>query len=172
MRCAPRLLYNDLVPNRRTTRGARQIALGEMVRIHFDVDPPCGGIVGETMWGEKVADRRYRLRNIPFHVFGVSEHDIIFADHVRGLLAFTGVSLRAGHSTYRILKARDHDPAVFNRYWEPLQRLGCSYEGGGGGLLAVDVPPSAEASVARELLLTGKDARVWEFEEGHCGQAS
>jgi len=76
------------MPNHRTTLGARQIRLGEIVRIQFDVDPPCGGIVSETMWGEKVAERRYRLRNVPFHVFGVSEHDIVFPDHVRGVLSF------------------------------------------------------------------------------------
>jgi len=142
-----------------------------MVKIHFKVDPPLGGIVGETMWAEKVADGRYRLRNIPVNVFGVSQHDIVFADHLRGLLRFVGVSLHAGHSTYRILKARDLDPAVFRRHWEPLQRLGCSYEGGLGGLLAVDVPPGAGARAAYELLVAGEQAGLWEFEEGHCGHA-
>jgi len=141
-----------------------------MVRIHFDVDPPCGGIVGETMWGEKVAERRYRLRNIPGEVVGVSEHDIVFADEVRGVLKFAGVSLHAGHSTYRILKARDLDRAVFNRHWAPLKRLGCSYEGDGGRLLAVDVPPQADIRVVHELMRAGEDAGVWEFEEGHRGQ--
>ncbi len=154
------------MPNR---RGAREVPLGEMVKIHFDVDPPSGGIVGETMWGEKVADRRYRLRNVPAHVLGVSENDIVFADYVRGLLRFAGMSLHAGHSTYRILKARELDPAVFSRHWEPLKRLGCSYEGDGAALVAVDVPPQAEVRVVHELLLAGEKAGVWEFEEGHRG---
>jgi hypothetical protein len=155
----------------RTTNGAEQIRLGEMVRIHFEVDPPRGGIVGETMWGEKVAERRYRLRNIPGEVFGVSLNDVVFAHRVRGVLTFTGVSLYAGHSTYRILKARDLDAQVFSRYWEPLKRSGCSYEGNGAGLLAVDVPPQADLRVVHDLLRAGEDAGVWEFEEAHRGQA-
>ena len=140
-----------------------------MVRIHFEVNPPCGGIIGETMWGEKVADRRYRLRNIPVFVSGVSEHDIVFADYVCGILTFAGVSLRAGHSTYRILKAQDLDPALFSRHWEPLKRLGCSYEGG-NGLLAVDVPPDADVRVVQDLLLAGELAGVWEFEDEQSAQ--
>jgi len=159
------------MPNHRTTLGARQIRLGEIVRIQFEVDPPCGGIVSETMWGEKVAERRYRLRNVPFHVFGVSEHDIVFADHVRGVLSFAGVSLHAGHSTYRILKARHLDPAVFSRHWQPLKQLGCSHESDGAGLVAVDVPPQAEVRAVQDLLLAGENAGVWKFEEGHCRHA-
>src|SRR6266481_5368289 len=142
--------------NRRTARGAREIPLGEMVRIEFKVDPPSGGIISETMWGEKVAKGRYRLRNIPGHVSGVSEHDIVFAREVRGRLMFTGVSLRAGHSTYRILKARDLDPAVFSRHWDRLKEMGCSYEGDGAEHLAVDVPPHADVAVLRDLLLAGE----------------
>jgi Domain of unknown function (DUF4265) len=137
-----------------------------MVRIHFEVDPPCGGIVGETMWGEKVADRRYRVRNVPVFVSGVSEHDIVFADHIRGILTFAGVSLHAGHSTYRIVKAPNLDPALFIRHWEPLKRLGCGSEGG-DGFLAVDVPAGVELSKVQALLVTGERAGVWEFEEGH-----
>ena len=147
-----------------------RILLGEKVRIHFDVDPPSGGIIGETMWGEKVGDRRYRLSNVPFHVFGVSWHDIVFADHVNGLLTFTGVSLRGGHSTYRVLQARDLDPAVFGRHWEDLRQLGCWYEGGGEGLLAVDVPPDTDLRAVQVLLVAGERARVWQFEEAHAAR--
>ncbi|HZP91626.1 MAG TPA: DUF4265 domain-containing protein [Burkholderiales bacterium] len=152
----------------RTKPEATQILPGERVRIHFDVDPQGGGIIGETMWGEKVGDRRYRLGNVPFYVFGVSWHDIVFADEVKGLLTFTGVSLRGGHSTYRVLQARNLDPAVFSRHWQGLKQLGCSYEGGGDGLLAVDVPPDIDLRAVRVLLLAGERARVWQFEEAHA----
>ena len=141
-----------------------------MVSIHFDVDPPCGGIKGETMWGENVGDRRYRLCNVPAHVFGVSWHDIVFADHVRGILRFAGVSLRSGHSTYRVMKARDLDAAVFTRHWEALARLRCSYEGGLDGLLAIDVPPETDLRAVEALLLAGERAGVWEFEVGHAAR--
>src|SRR5689334_16462044 len=49
-------------PGRRKPEATR-ILLGERVWIHFDVSPPASGIRGETMWGEKVGDRRYRLCN-------------------------------------------------------------------------------------------------------------
>jgi hypothetical protein len=142
-----------------------------MVSIRFDVRPPCGGITSETMWAETVDERRYRLCNIPTHVFGVSWNDIVFADEMSGILTFTGVSMWAGHSTYRLLKARDLDPDIFTRHWDGLKRLGCSYEGGGDGLLAVDVPPETDLRAVQKLLLEGENAGVWEFEEGHVGRS-
>jgi hypothetical protein len=138
-----------------------------MVRIHFDLRPS-DTFVGETMWGEKVAERRYRLRNIPFFAYGVSEQDIVFADRVRGILTFAGVSLHAGHSTYRILKARDVDAASFDRLWIELKALGCAGEGNGDALIAMDVPPHADIRKVHDLLVRGEETRVWEFEEGHC----
>jgi hypothetical protein len=118
-------------------------------------------------WPGAVAERRYRLRNIPCNVFGVSEHDIVFADEVRGMMEFRGVSLRGGHSTYRLLKARGLDAAVFQRHWEGLKELGCSSEGDGARLVAVDVPPHADMRAVHALLFAGADAGVWEWEEGH-----
>jgi hypothetical protein len=116
------------------------------------------------------ATRRYRLCNVPFYVFGVSWHDIVFADDVTGLLTFTGVSLGGGHSTYRLLRARDMDPADFGRHWEGLKQLRCSYEAGGEGLLAVDVPPDTDLRAVQVLLLAGERAGVWRFEEAHAAR--
>jgi hypothetical protein len=52
-----------------------------------------------------------------------------------------------------------------------LQALGCSYEEGPNGLLAVDVPPEANIFEVYSALEAGESRDVWTFEEGHCGHA-
>jgi len=78
-----------------------------------------------------------------------------------------------GHSTYRIFLLGDNglDSAGFHEHWAPLERLGCSFERATAHLFAVDVPPEADIHRVYELLETGEMARVWDFEEGHCGHS-
>ena len=130
------------------------------------------GSATESLWAEPVAGGRYRLRNSPFYAFGVSAEDIVFAEETEERLFFTEVSLRGGHSTYRIMKSKGLRPEDFERYWEPLRQAGCSYEEEPGRLLAVDVPPRAGLQLVYSLLEKGEQDQVWHFEEGHKGYLS
>lgn len=124
----------------------------------------------ENLWAEKVGDGRYRVLNTPFYSYGVSAEDIVFAEPDElGILWFRGTSIRGGHSTYRLLLSDPPSEHMFRTYWNPLAELGCSYEGAGPRLFAVDVPPRADIYAAYGLLQAGEDAGIWEFEEGHCG---
>jgi hypothetical protein len=125
----------------------------------------------ETVWAETVGDDRYRLRNTPFYVYGVSENDIVIAKPIpdSSVLAFARVSLRGGHSTYRLFLLHPDEERAFRKYRESLERTGCRYERATRSSLAIDVPPSADIYSVYDLLAEGEKAGVWEFEEGHCG---
>jgi hypothetical protein len=123
------------------------------------------------MWAQKVSDNRYRLRNSPYFARGVSFEDVVFAElDPQEELIFTGVSLRSGHSTYRIILKVELDSLQFREHWAPLEKDGCTFEGAREKLLAVDVPPRADIYGVYALLQRGENAGAWEFEEGHCGQ--
>ena len=126
----------------------------------------------ETVWAEKLGGNRYRIRNSPFYAFGVSADDVIFANpDDEAKLVFGGVSIRGGHSTYRLMRSAQCEALTFQSYWERLASLGCSYEEGPGRLLAVDVPPSVDIYDVYELMERGEASGAWHFEEGHCGHA-
>jgi hypothetical protein len=127
------------------------------------------GSATETLWAEKLANGQYRLRNTPFYAYGLSVEDIVFAQEEAGGLVFTGIARHGGHSTYRIVKSEGVALSRFQEQWEPLQKLGCSYEEGPGRLLAVDVPPEADIHAVYSILEQGEQGRSWSFEEGHCG---
>lgn len=130
------------------------------------------GYETESVWAELVEGNRYRLRNIPFFVKGVSFEDIVFIREKEGDLFFESTSIASGHSTYRIILEKTIFDSDFSSYWLPLEELGCSYESSDRNktyLLAVDVPPGADIHKVYGLLDEGEKEGIWEFEEGHCG---
>jgi Domain of unknown function (DUF4265) len=149
----------------------------DMVKILCELeDDSWHGYSTESLWAEPISGGRYRLRNSPFFALGVSVEDIVLAQEKDGILTFAVVSMRGGHSTYRILKY-EQTAELFDKYWQPIQMLGCSYEegrilAGKVQVLAVDIPPPVDIYRVYELLEQGESAGAWEFEEGHCGQLS
>ena len=111
------------------------------------------------MWAEQVDGNRCRLKNSPFFVRGVSFDDIIFVRPDRGGIPnFRGVSIRGGHSTYWVTLNAPRESSEFKTAWKALEALGCGFEGGGDGLLSVDVPPAADISEVYTLLEAGQVA--------------
>jgi len=65
---------------------------------------------------------------------------------------------------------------VFNRYWERLGNLGCSYESkshrtslGDRILYSIDVPAQSDVRAVYSILEEGERNGIWMFQEGHVG---
>lgn len=141
-----------------------------LVKVVFDVPEKDGSVLKtESLWAEPVGEDRYRLRNVPFLVFGFSEQDVITAKEDNGALAVTGVAARGGHSTYRLVLPEDTNEETFLKDWVRLRELGCTYERATRRFVAIDVPPHADIHAVYQALEEGESACLWEFEEGHCG---
>lgn len=139
-----------------------------LVKLVFALEPKAWhGSATETLWAERIDDSRFRLRNAPFYVYGVSAEDIVLAKDRDDELWFSHVVLRGGHSTYRLFVKKEASKQDFAAFWRPLGQLGCIYEE--GSVLAVDVPARADIQKAYDQLAAGYRAGVWDFEEGHCG---
>lgn len=140
----------------------------DLIRIVFELDAHAWhGSATERLWAEAVGGGRYRLRNSPFFASDVSVNDVVFGELRDGEVHYKGVSIRGGHSTYRIIVASSVENRGFLEYWAPLQALGCTYES--GRVLAVDVPSTVDIHAVYRLLEAGEKSGVWDFEEGHCG---
>jgi len=77
---------------------------------------------------------------------------------------------RGGHSTYRLF-ALDGSTTVLSDHalWKRLHETGCTHERATENLYAIDVPPSADIQQVFEILESGAEQGLWDFEEGHCG---
>ena len=127
----------------------------------------------ETIWCEVLGENRFRLLNIPLYVYGASFGDIVLAfenDKETNFPIVEEVIESSGHSTYRIfVYAGAVDNLEFDKYWNPVENLGCSFEGQTGNkMLGVDVPPKTDIFKLYKFLQEGENSEVWGFEEANC----
>jgi hypothetical protein len=141
----------------------------ELVKLVFKLPLNDGPIASESLWAEPLESNLFRLRNVPFYLYGVSEQDIVRAEEIEGCLTVSGIIDRGGHSTYRIFLPAQTSQEQFSADWIPLQELGCTYERATSRLVAIDVPPQADVYAVYDVLERGEKHGRWEFEEGHCG---
>lgn len=143
-----------------------------LVKVSFPLKPgEWPGLEAENMWAEPLKSGKYRVVNIPFYVYGVSAEDVVDATSIDGVLSFTRVAERGGHSTYRLLleDGIGITDSRFISHWIPLESMGCSFEGANSRWLAVDVPPQTDIYEVYSQLENGQNHGVWSFDEGHCG---
>jgi len=138
-----------------------------LVKIFFEFVDKNSPIASESLWAEPAGTDLYRLRNIPFYVYGFSENDIVNVQEKEGRLVVKRVVERGGHSTYRIFLAEGTTEEKFSIDWIPLKRLGCFYERATRRLVAVDVPPGVDVYAVYAALEKGEKDKLWEFEEAH-----
>lgn len=143
-----------------------------MLKIIFKVAPTdWHGNERESIWVEDLGDGRYRLENTPFCAYGYSYQDVVeAAPDEDGDLIAGRIAERGGHSTYRVMVPKP-SAAKFEKYWKPVEKLGCTYERANESFVAVDVPPRADIGAVFRLLQRGEADGVWGFEEAHCEHA-
>ncbi len=143
-----------------------------MLKIIFKVAPTDWyGNERESIWAEDLGDGRYRLENTPFCAYGYSYQDVVeAAPDEDGDLIAGRIAERGGHSTYRVMVPKP-SAAKFEKYWKPVEKLGCTYERANESFVAVDVPPRADIGAVFRLLQRGEADGVWGFEEAHCEHA-
>lgn len=138
---------------------------GPMIKVYFDLRDHT-----ESLWAAPIGSNKYRLRNIPFEVYGVSYDDVIVGKpNADGHIVFDGVDQQGGHSTYRVILNEGTTDDQFASAWEQLESLGASYERNTDRLIAVDIPPETDIYAAYAALESGEENNIWDFEEGHCG---
>jgi hypothetical protein len=144
--------------------------MSELSKIVIDLEADAWhGYATETVWAENLSEGVFRIRNIPFYAKEVSVGDDVLTEYRDENHHLKFVTKRGGHSTYRIFLGEEVTAEIFRKYWEPLEKIGCTYEKGQGRLIAVDVPPTTDIYHTYALLEEGEKDSIWEFEEGHCG---
>ncbi len=144
------------------------------VKLQFTLEPNSWhGSTHETVWAEEVSHGKFKIKNSPFYVFGVSLNDVVAATEIgeSGVFEFNKKLVESGHSTYRIIPLVERGRPELAHAISEMNRLGAFYEEGPSQLLAFDVPPTADIKAIYKLMDTKADAGVWDFEEGHYSHA-
>ncbi len=148
--------------------------LAELVFELSERQRPRGGPT-ESLWAAYMDDSAFRVLNTPFHITGVSLHDVVAARPLPGgdgRFEFENVLAKSGNSTYRVFTYPETRAEEFLSVWESLEELGCSAEQAPGdltSLYAIHVPRHVDIQQALVLLREGQINGAWDFEQGDCG---
>lgn len=142
-----------------------------MAKVHFLLEPDEDGwppVAGETLWAFPLGEYRYRLDNIPWYVRGVACYDVVeavsFEDEVP---VVSRVVERSGHLTIRLLLSGERDAAALRGVLAEFDELGAAGEvDPHRGLVALDLPPTADLPRLKEHLVRGEAEDRWGYEEG------
>jgi hypothetical protein len=121
----------------------------------------------ESMWAEPVGADTYKVRNTPWHIYGVNFEDVVRAHPASdGVLEFVEVVAPSGFSTFRIMRREGVGKPRFVEAFAPLKAMGCGYEPAFTRLYAIDVPPGADLGQVTAALDRGSADGVWDWEVG------
>jgi Domain of unknown function (DUF4265) len=139
-------------------------------KIRIDLpDDSWHGVGAEWVWGQRIEDDVYTLKNSPFYATGVSYGDVVKVNDVNGVLSLEGVMSRGGHSTYRIFAKQGQDDPRVRALFKQLNELHCGIEGANKKLIVIDVLPEADIYKVYGALQDAERSGFIDFEEGHCG---
>ena len=116
-----------------------------LVKVSVDL-PNHWAAGGESMWAEPRGSNRFRLKNVPFHAYGLNFDDTVKATpHGEdGMLTVRKVVEPSGHQTLRVIF---HQHVPQDKRLELLQQLqsyDASFENADGTLWAIDIPPNGD----------------------------
>ena len=144
-----------------------------LTRVLLQVEPTDWHSVGsETLWATPLGHNQYRLENSPFYARGYSYLDVVLTDKgdEQAVPVVRQALRKSGHSTYAIwVQSGIESNGQFAEFWQPLEDIGCSFEGVRGQLLSVDVPATTDVSTAFRLMQAAEDRGVWSFQEQDYG---
>ena len=147
------------------------------VKVVFDLARDDDGwppAASEGLWAITVGPDVVRLDNTPFFVRGVAAGDLIQVRREAGSQLRAAARLQwSGHCTIRIIVFRD-GPLGGSRQQvlDMFSLLGATGEGiEQYAMVALDIPPRAQLTAIKRLLLQGERDGWWEYEEGCIGPA-
>ncbi|MFZ3492299.1 DUF4265 domain-containing protein [Streptomyces sp. 5.8] len=144
----------------------------ERVRLIFELAQDSDGwppARTERLWAIRVSDDTARLDNIPFFVRGFSLGDIVrFTVDDKDVLLGQEAVAYSDNCTIRVIPAEDgHLVEKRQAVLDEFSRLGVDGEGiAQFGLVALNVPASAEIAQVKQLLAHGERVGRWHYEEG------
>ncbi|MFD8809337.1 DUF4265 domain-containing protein [Streptomyces sp. NPDC059597] len=141
------------------------------VKVHFrmEVEDDWPPVSVESLWAVDLGDGTVRLDNVPWFVRGVACGDVVTTEADEEGVRWGGAVVRHSENcTVRLIVLRDGGSgAARQSVLNAFRELGVEGEGiERFGMVALDVPPTADLVRVRRLLRHGVDKEWWDMEEG------
>lgn len=136
-----------------------------LTKIHIDL-PHNEKVGGEAFWAEDLGNDLYRMRNTPFHAYGINFHDIVYAKAQSEDLKTSIIKVHeyCGHKTLRVIfldKASAEDRAT---RLSSLNEFKAYHENANGTLFAIDVEPEGDYGAVCDILYKWENEGILSYE--------
>jgi Domain of unknown function (DUF4265) len=127
-------------------------------------------VTGETLWGKRLGEGLYELRNVPFHAYGLNFRDVVQASPAKPGEPPTvrRVQRAGGHRTLRLCFTEEallpeRVPSLMS-----LRKLGATFEGASQSYFAIDVEPGGDYPAVCQRLRQWQEQGLLTFETGEA----
>ena len=131
-------------------------------------------VPSERLWADPLGDDRFRIASTPWFIADIAIGDIVTAAtrNDEALWAVERVEA-GGHITIRVVPRKDGPlGGDAQTIADTLAPLGVVIQGmDGHGILAADVPATADLAAVKARLIAGETELDWHFEEGCISDA-
>ena len=136
-----------------------------LTKIHLDL-PRNEEVGGESFWAENLGDDLYRLRNTPFHAYGINFYDIVYAKAQSEDLkpSILKVHKYSGHKTLRVIFLDKASAEERSARLKELNKYKAYHENADGTLFAIDVEPDGDYGAVCDMLHKWENEGVLSYE--------
>ena len=136
-----------------------------LTKIHVDL-PNNEEVGGESFWAEELGNDLYRVRNVPFHAFGINFYDIVHAISESEELKPSVLKVHeySGHKTLRIIFVDNSSQEERITKLKELHEFKAYHENANGTLFAIDVEPEGDYGRVCDILYEWENEGILSYE--------
>ncbi len=136
-----------------------------LTKIHLNL-PRNKEVGGESFWAEELGNGLYRMRNTPFHAFGINFYDIVYAKSASDELkpSIIRVHEYCGHKTLRVIFLDSASPEERAEKLSELNKFKAYHENANGTLFAIDVEPEGDYGAVCDILYKWENEGILSYE--------
>ncbi len=123
-------------------------------------------MAGESFWAENLDNNLYRMRNTPFHAYGINFYDIVYAESDSEELtpSIQNVHKYCGHKTLRVIFLDDASAEERSAKLSTLNELKAYNENADGTLFAIDIEPEGDYGAVCDVLYKWENEGILSYE--------
>jgi len=136
-----------------------------LTKIHVDL-PNNVDAGGESLWAEDIGDDLYRIRNIPFHAYGINFYDIVHAKLESEELKPSVLKVHeySGHKTLRVIFVDNSSQEERINRLKKLNEFKAYHENTDGTSFAIDVEPEGDYGRVCDILYAWENEGILSYE--------
>jgi hypothetical protein len=136
-----------------------------LTKVHVDLSGS-EGVGGESLWAEDLGENLYRIRNVPFHAYGLNFYDVVFAKSQSEELkpSVLRVHKPSGHKTLRVIFTDNSSHEERITKLKELNKYKAYHENSDGKLFAIDIEADGDYGAVCDILYAWENQGVLSYE--------